>query len=86
MCKEKPRLKRFHGCYIPVNLDRAQESFSRSGDMSRIEKIAFGLVMLSAAAPAFAGRAVPAPIAGAGIGAVFLVGVGYRALKSRIGR
>jgi len=54
--------------------------------MSRIENLAFGLVMLAAAAPAFAGRVVPAPIAGVGIGAVFLVGVGYRALKSRIGR
>ena len=54
--------------------------------MSRIENLAFGLVMLAAAAPEFAGRVVPAPIAGVGIGAVFLVGVGYRALKSRIGR
>ena len=54
--------------------------------MSRIERIAFGLAMLSAAAPAFAGRTAPAPIAGAGIGAIFLIGVGYRALKSRIGQ
>jgi len=54
--------------------------------MSRIENIAFGLVMLAPAAPAFAGQTVPAPIAGVGIGAVFLIGVGYRALKSRIGR
>ena len=54
--------------------------------MSRIENIAFGLVMLAAAAPAFAGRVTPAPIAGVGIGAVLLIGVGYRALKSRIGR
>jgi hypothetical protein len=29
---------------------------------------------------------VPAPVAGVGIGAVILVGIGYRALKSRIGR
>lgn len=56
--------------------------------MSRIEKIAFGLVMLAAAAPAFAGdvNPVPAPLAGAGIGAIILIGAGYRALKSRIGR
>lgn len=54
--------------------------------MSRIEKIAFGLVMLAPAAPAFAGTNVPAPIAGVGIGAVFLIGLGYRTLKGRIGR
>jgi hypothetical protein len=54
--------------------------------MSRIENLAFGLVMLAAAAPAFAGRVVPAPVAGVGIGAIFLIGLGYRTLKSRIGR
>ena len=54
--------------------------------MSRIEKILFGLAMLGAASPAFAGRVVPAPVAGIGIGAVLLIGVGYRALKSRVGR
>ena len=43
-----------------------------------------GLVMLGTAAPAFAGRFVPAPVAGVGIGAVLLIGLGYRALKSRI--
>ena len=52
--------------------------------MSRIEKITFGLAMLSTAAPAFAGRTVPAPVAGVGIGAVLLIGVGYRARQSRI--
>ena len=53
--------------------------------MSRIEGIIIGLVMLGAATPAFAGGApVPAPIAGVGIGAVMLVGIGYRALKRRI--
>ena len=45
--------------------------------MSRIEKITMGLAMLSMASPVFAG---------VGIGAVLLIGVGYRALKSRIGR
>jgi hypothetical protein len=54
--------------------------------MSRIEEIVFGLAMLSAASPALAGSVVPAPVAGVGIGAVLLIGVGYRALKSRIGR
>ena len=54
--------------------------------MSRIENLVFGVVLLSAAAPALAGRVAPAPVAGAGIGAVLLIGMGYRALKSRIGR
>lgn len=54
--------------------------------MSRIENLAFGLVMLATAAPAFAGRVVPAPVAGVGIGAFLLIGLGYRTLKSRIGR
>ena len=55
--------------------------------MSRIEKITMGLAMLSMASPVFAGvRVVPAPVAGVGIGAVLLIGLGYRALNSRIGR
>jgi hypothetical protein len=54
--------------------------------MTRIETIVLGLALAGAASPAFAGNNVPAPIAGAGIGAVLLIGVGYRALKSRIGR
>jgi len=54
--------------------------------MSRIEKIVLGVAMLSIASPAFAVAVVPAPVAGVGIGAVLLIGAGYRALKSRIGR
>lgn len=56
--------------------------------MSRIEKMTFGILMLGAGSPALAGQVapVPAPIAGAGIGAVLLIGVGYRALKGRIGK
>ena len=56
--------------------------------MNRIEKITFGLVMASLAAPVFAGQVAPspAPIAGIGIGAVALIGLGYRALKRRIDR
>ena len=57
--------------------------------MSRIEKIVFGLAMLGAASPALAAavdQIAPAPVVGAGIGAVLLIGAGYRALKSRIGR
>jgi hypothetical protein len=57
--------------------------------MSRIEKIVFAATLLSAASPVIAGpvgQVAPAPVAGAGIGAVLLIGLGYRALKSRIGR
>jgi len=52
--------------------------------MSRIERLTLGLAMLCTAATAFAGRPVPAPVAGVGVGAVLLLGIGYRALKSRI--
>jgi hypothetical protein len=54
--------------------------------MARIEKISIALVLLASASPAFATTVyqTPAPIAGLGIGAVALVGLGYRALKKRI--
>ena len=54
--------------------------------MNRIEKLTLALALLAAADPALAGIVVrtPAPIAGVGIGAVALIGLGYRALKSRI--
>ena len=54
--------------------------------MDRIERIGMGLVLLAAASPAMAGQVAPtpAPIAGIGIGAVALIGLGYRALKRRI--
>ena len=50
--------------------------------------MALALVLAATAGPAFAGPLVstPAPIAGAGIGAVLLIGTAYRALKRRIGR
>jgi hypothetical protein len=56
--------------------------------MNRIEKIAFGAAFAALSSPAFAGplAATPAPVAGLGIGAFVLVGIGYRALKSRINR
>lgn len=55
--------------------------------MNRIEKIALAFALLGAASPALAGGAIaPAPVAGVGVGAVLLVGLGYRALKGRIGR
>lgn len=55
--------------------------------MNRIEKIALGIVLVASASPAFAAvTAVPAPIAGVGIGAALLIGAGYRAVKARIKR
>jgi hypothetical protein len=55
--------------------------------MKRIEAGVFGLAVLGSSSPAFAGTAqVPAPVAGVGIGAVVLIGLGYRALKGRISR
>ena len=54
--------------------------------MNRVERVSLALALVAAADPAFAGLTVqtPAPIAGIGIGAVALIGLGYRALKSRI--
>jgi hypothetical protein len=53
--------------------------------MTRIEKIAVCIVLVSCASPAFAGPvSTPAPVAGVGIGAVALIGLGYRALKRRL--
>ena len=47
---------------------------------------AFGL-LAAITSPAFAGVVVtPAPIAGLGLGAVALIGLGYRALKRRAKR
>ena len=54
--------------------------------MSRVEQMVLGLALLGAASPAFAGIQTPAPVAGIGIGAVVLVGIGYRALKGRIAK
>jgi hypothetical protein len=54
--------------------------------MNRIEKISWAIALLAIAEPAIAGDRVvtPAPAIGLGIGAVALIGFGYRALKSRI--
>ena len=55
--------------------------------MTRIEKIVFSVALISSASPAFAYvYGSPAPVAGVGIGAVVLIGMGYRAIKGRIGR
>jgi len=54
--------------------------------MRRIENLVIGVAVFASASPAFAGQTVPAPIAGVGIGAVLLIGVGYRALKGRVDR
>jgi hypothetical protein len=52
--------------------------------MRRLETVVIGVALIASASPAFAGQTVPAPIAGIGIGAVALIGIGYRALKRRI--
>ena len=49
--------------------------------------VTMAAVATAMASPAFAGNVVtPAPLAGVGIGAVVLVGLGYRALRRRIDR
>ena len=56
--------------------------------MSRIETICFGVAVAALSTPAFAGPTpgAPAPIVGIGVGAAVLVGIGYRAIKGRIGK
>jgi len=53
--------------------------------MNRFETIALGVALGASASPALAGPVqTPAPVIGVGIGAVLLIGIGYRAVKSRI--
>lgn len=56
--------------------------------MIRTEKVAWAVALLATADPVLAGGTVgaPAPVAGIGIGAIALIGLGYRALKGRINR
>lgn len=54
--------------------------------MSRVEQVVLAVALLGASSPAFAGISTPAPVAGIGVGAVVLVGIGYRALKGRIAK
>jgi len=56
--------------------------------MSRVEQVSLGIALAALASPAFAGiiNPTPAPVVGIGVGAIVLVGIGYRALKSRINR
>jgi hypothetical protein len=53
--------------------------------MTRIETISFGIALAVMASPVFAGPAnpAPAPVAGVGVGAALLIGLGYRAIKKR---
>jgi len=52
--------------------------------MRRIETISLGVALAILSSPAVAGApGAPAPIAGVGVGAVVLIGLGYRALKRR---
>jgi hypothetical protein len=54
--------------------------------MSRCETVSFGVALAVLSAPAFAvpTMGAPAPVVGIGLGAIALVGVGYRALKNQI--
>lgn len=53
--------------------------------MKHVEKLVFAGALLALGDPVMAGTTtVPAPIAGVGIGAVVLIGFGYRMLKRRI--
>jgi hypothetical protein len=47
---------------------------------------AFVAMAFSLATAAHAGMVTPAPVAGVGIGALALLGLGYRALRKRIDR
>lgn len=53
--------------------------------LDRIATASLFAAMLVSADAAMAGNPVPAPVAGVGIGAVLLIGLGYRALRNRIG-
>lgn len=43
-------------------------------------------IAAAVASPALAGQLVPAPVAGVGVGALVVLGIGYRALRKRIDR
>jgi hypothetical protein len=82
------RLPKSCCCYIRVNSTCQQGDTNREDFiMGRIETISFGVALAVLSSPAFAGDVVPvgapAPIAGVGVGAVVLIGLGYRALKRR---
>ena len=53
--------------------------------ISRLDVLAATVAIVTFADPAFAVQ-VPGPDAGMGIGALAAIGIGYRALKWRIGR
>lgn len=42
------------------------------------------IIAAATATPALAGQIVPAPVAGVGVGALIVLGMGYRALRKRI--
>ena len=54
--------------------------------ISPLDVLAAAVAIVTVADPAFATPPLPAPIAGIGIGALAAIGIGYRALKRRIGR
>ena len=56
--------------------------------MTRIVYLGLAGIAAFSAVPAYAGivSVTPAPVAGIGIGAVVVIGLGYRALKKRLDR
>lgn len=54
--------------------------------MRIVDGLSFAGMAVLLATPAQAGCIVPAPAAGVGLGALALLGVGYRALRKRIDR
>ena len=55
-------------------------------NMRIIDGLSFAAMVALLATPAQAGCIVPAPAAGVGLGALALLGLGYRALRQRIDR
>lgn len=53
--------------------------------LDRINLGAIAVLALATSEAAIAGNLTPAPVAGLGVGAVLLLGVGYRMLSKRLG-
>lgn len=49
-----------------------------------LDGLAVACLAAGVATPAMAGCIAPAPVAGVGIGALIVLGIGYRALRKRI--
>lgn len=52
-----------------------------------LDVMMIGILSVGVTAPALAGKVpAPAPLAGIGVGAAIIIGIGYRALRKRIDR